>query len=114
MNESIKKLYEELEFLLNHAPVEDDCTSEENEMYADMANLKESIFYAVIDKYDNKEHKLKRFHVRYRETYEGFYDVLAANSTEAEKEVQKRIQNGSLDGPDQCCDSSVCVMAQEA
>lgn len=43
MNERIKKLYEELDFLLNYAPVEDDCTSQENAMYSDMANLKESI-----------------------------------------------------------------------
>ncbi len=38
-----KNLYKEIDFLLNHAPVEDDCTDEENEMYSDMANLKNSM-----------------------------------------------------------------------
>lgn len=43
MNERINNLYKELEYLLNHAPAVDDCTEEENEMYSDMANLKNSI-----------------------------------------------------------------------
>lgn len=44
MNERLQKLMEELENLLNQAPVEDDCTEMENNMYSDMANLKEAIF----------------------------------------------------------------------
>lgn len=44
MNERIRNLYEELETLLNLAPAEEDCTDKENDMYSDMANLKESIF----------------------------------------------------------------------
>lgn len=43
MEERLKKMYKELEFLLNHAPAEDNCTDEENEMYSDMANLKNSM-----------------------------------------------------------------------
>ena len=43
MNERISKLYKELEYLLNHAPAVDDCTAKENEVYSDMANLKNSI-----------------------------------------------------------------------
>ncbi len=43
MEERLKSLYKELEFLVNHAPIEDNCTDEENEMYSDMANLKNSM-----------------------------------------------------------------------
>lgn len=43
MDDRIDKLYKELDYLLNHSPVEDDCTDEENQMYSDMANLKISI-----------------------------------------------------------------------
>lgn len=43
MEERLRKLYDELEFLLNNAPDEYDCTYEENEMYADIANLKSSV-----------------------------------------------------------------------
>ena len=47
MEERLTKLYKELEFLLNNAPVESDCTDEENRMYSDMANLKNSMEDAV-------------------------------------------------------------------
>lgn len=47
MEERLVKLYTELEFLLNNAPIEGDCTNEENEMYSDMANLKSSMENAV-------------------------------------------------------------------
>lgn len=43
MNERLNQLLGEIEFFLNHSPVEDDCTDKENEMYSDMANLKNSI-----------------------------------------------------------------------
>lgn len=43
MKERLTKLFNELEFFLNHSPIEDDCTDKENEMYSDMANLKDSI-----------------------------------------------------------------------
>ena len=49
MQERLHKLYTELEFLLNNAPVIDDCTNEENKMYADMATLKCSIKDAGYD-----------------------------------------------------------------
>lgn len=39
----IKKLYEELDHILNTAPIENDCTDEENQIYSDIANLKNSI-----------------------------------------------------------------------
>lgn len=47
MEERFIRLYAELEFLLNNAPVESDCTDEENKMYSDMANLKTSMEEAV-------------------------------------------------------------------
>lgn len=43
MKERLIKLLGELEFFLNNSPIEDDCTHKENEMYSDMANLKNSI-----------------------------------------------------------------------
>ena len=46
MKTRIAKLYNELDVILNNAPIEDDCTPEENEMYSDMANLKNSIINA--------------------------------------------------------------------
>lgn len=46
MNERLTALYKEIDILLNLAPCEEDCTNEENTMYSDMANLKESMFDA--------------------------------------------------------------------
>ena len=46
MKTRLEALYKELDTLLNMAPVEEDCTDEENRMYSDMANLKESMFDA--------------------------------------------------------------------
>ncbi len=46
MRERLNNLYKELETLLNLAPIEDDCTEEENIMYSDMAKLKETMFDA--------------------------------------------------------------------
>lgn len=43
MDERLEALEKELDNLLNMAPIEDDCTKNENEMYSDMANLKNSI-----------------------------------------------------------------------
>lgn len=47
MEKRLNKLLKELEFFLNHAPIEDDCSNAENEMYADMANLKNSILNVI-------------------------------------------------------------------
>lgn len=43
MKERLANLLGELDFFLNNSPIEDDCTDKENEMYSDMANLKNSI-----------------------------------------------------------------------
>lgn len=40
---TVKSFGKELDSLMNMAPIEDDCTKNENEMYSDMANLKNSI-----------------------------------------------------------------------
>ena len=53
MNERLKALEKELDSLLNMAPIEDDCTKNENEMYSDMANLKNSIT-AVLEEQRNE------------------------------------------------------------
>lgn len=39
MEKRLTLLCKELEFLLSNAPCEDDCSNEESELYADMANL---------------------------------------------------------------------------
>lgn len=46
MEKRLIALYKELETLLNLAPNEEDCTNEENEVFSDMANLKDSLFNA--------------------------------------------------------------------
>lgn len=43
MKDRLNKLLKELELFLNYSPIMDDCTDDENQMYADMANLKCSI-----------------------------------------------------------------------
>lgn len=43
VDERLEALEKELDNLLNMALIEDDCTKNENEMYSDMANLKNSI-----------------------------------------------------------------------
>lgn len=43
MTKRLHALLAEINFFLNHAPTEDDCTDKENTMYSDMANLKCSI-----------------------------------------------------------------------
>ena len=53
MKERLEALYKEVETLLNLAPIEDDCTEEENSMYSDMANLKESMFDAGFGRWNN-------------------------------------------------------------
>ena len=42
--ERLQSLFNEIDTLLNMAPCEDDCSNEENIMYSNMANLKESLF----------------------------------------------------------------------
>lgn len=46
MESRIVKLNRELETLLSMAPVEDDCSQEENEVVSDIANLINSIYNA--------------------------------------------------------------------
>jgi len=46
MREKLEKVYQDIELCLIMAPEEDDCTDEENEMYADMSNLRDSMYNA--------------------------------------------------------------------
>lgn len=41
--ERFQKFYKEVEFFLNNASAEDDCSIEENEIYCELANLKNAI-----------------------------------------------------------------------
>lgn len=50
MDEQLRKLYRMLDSVLNLAPIEEDCADEENDMYSDMANLKNSMFILGYDK----------------------------------------------------------------
>lgn len=43
MEEMLKNLYKQIEDILSLALVEEDCTKEENEMYTDIVNLKNSM-----------------------------------------------------------------------
>ena len=43
MEEMLKNLYKQIEDILSLVPDEEDCTQEENEVYIDMANLKNSL-----------------------------------------------------------------------
>ena len=43
MKERLTNLLGELDLLSNPSPIAADCTDKENEMYSDMANLKNSI-----------------------------------------------------------------------
>lgn len=50
MDERLRQLYLMLDLVLNLAPGECYCTYEENEMYSDMANLKNRMFNLGYDK----------------------------------------------------------------
>lgn len=43
MNNKLSELYKLVKSVLMEAPDEDDCTDEENEVYADCQNLKENL-----------------------------------------------------------------------
>jgi len=42
-SERFQKFYKEVEFFLNNAPFEEDCSNEENSIYCELANLKDAI-----------------------------------------------------------------------
>ena len=44
----LRHLYDEVIYHLEHAPVEDDCTKEENDVYSELANLKNALEYVDI------------------------------------------------------------------
>lgn len=49
MVERLLNLYKEIDTILNNAPCMEDCADEDNAVYSDMANLKESLFDAGYD-----------------------------------------------------------------
>lgn len=48
----LNELITELDYCIDHAPIEDDCTDAQNKMYSDMDDLKNSI-EAVIEESKN-------------------------------------------------------------
>ena len=55
---------------------------------------------------------MKKYSIRYTETYEGWYDVEANSPEEAKKKLLDTIMNGEERGPDECCDSG-CADIEE-
>lgn len=48
---------------------------------------------------------MKKYSIRYTETYQRWYDVEANSPEEAKKKLLDAIMNGEERGPDECCDS---------
>ena len=48
---------------------------------------------------------MKKYSIRYTETYQRWYDVEANSPEEAEKKLLDPIMNGEERAPDECCDS---------
>jgi len=48
---------------------------------------------------------MKKYSIRYTETYQRWYDVEANSPEEAEKKLLDAIMNGEERDPDECCDS---------
>ena len=104
----LRSLLFEIEQILLNAPEEDECTDEENEVYADMQNLKESlenIFRRCMN---------KKYNIRYTETYMGIYEVEAESSEQAKEKFMEDMMNGKLEGPDECINSDVMVKEMES
>lgn len=48
---------------------------------------------------------MKKYSIRYTETYQRWYDVEANSPEEAKKKLLDAIMNGEECGPEECCDS---------
>ena len=48
---------------------------------------------------------MKKYLVTYYETYKKTYEIYAESEADAKEELLYQIQNGWVDGPDQCVDS---------
>ena len=48
---------------------------------------------------------MKKYSIRYTETYQRWYDVKANSPEEAEEKLLNAIMNGEERAPDECCDS---------
>ena len=103
----LRSLLFEIEQILLNAPEEDECTDEENEVYADMQNLKESL-ENILRRCMNK-----KYNIRYTETYMGIYEVEAESSEQAKEKFMEDMMMGKLDGPDECINSNTIVKEME-
>lgn len=48
---------------------------------------------------------MKKYSIRYTETYESWYEVEANSPEEAKEKLLDAIMDGKEKGPDECCDS---------
>ena len=48
---------------------------------------------------------MKKYSIRYTETYQRWYDVEANSQEEAREKLLDAIMNGKERGPEECCDS---------
>ena len=55
---------------------------------------------------------MKKYSIRYTETYQRWYDVEANSPEEAEEKLLHAIMDGKVKAPDECCDSKCEVMKE--
>ena len=55
---------------------------------------------------------MKKYIIRYTETYVGIYEVEAKSSEQAKEKFMEDMMNGKLEGPDECINSDVMVMKE--
>ena len=48
---------------------------------------------------------MKKYSIRYTETYQRWYDIEANSQEEAREKLLDAIMNGEECGPEECCDS---------
>lgn len=53
---------------------------------------------------------MKKYNIRYTETYQRWYEIEANSQEEAEEKLLDVIMNGKEKGPDECCDSKCEVI----
>lgn len=53
------------------------------------------------------------YEVTYTETYSATYTIEASSMDEAERKVEQGIMNGTLEPPNECCDSAYQTTLKE-
>lgn len=57
---------------------------------------------------------MKKYNIRYTETYMGIYEVEAESSEQAKEKFMEDMMMGKLDGPDECINSDVMIKEMES